>query len=244
MNMRNGGIKAAIILVVAIAISTPPAAAQTVGPGPGGYFMRKISSPFQNITGAPGATPVLSNTANAAASVPIGFSFNFLGVDSTSVNIHTNGYLFLPGAQALAFREDWVTFDSSTAGEVWYQTSGAPGERRFTTQWNNLKGFSNSPSTVTFQAVFFEGSNDILYRYLDMESGSFHSTNAAIGYSAGSTLLWDRSTSPVGPGDGILVSKDPDAFSEGAAAVPEPGSTLLFLAALLAVVAAGRRRWV
>ena len=58
-----------------------------------------------------------------------------------------------------------------------------PGNRRFVVQWNNLLGFSTSPSTVTFEATLYEADKSILYQYLDVDSGDArtHGASATVG---------------------------------------------------------------
>jgi hypothetical protein len=100
---------------------------------------------------------------------------------------------------------------------------GAPGSRRFITQWNFAEGFPDSPS-----------ANDILFSYLDVDSGDFRSFGGSAtvgirdvnGQLNGENLQWSFN-SPV------IRNRESICFSTSgcrSAVVPEPASTLGLLA--------------
>ncbi len=54
--------------------------------------------------------------------------------------------------------------------EIRYSLVGStPGSRRLVITWNNLAFYPGSPETGTFQAILFEGTNQIVFQYLRME---------------------------------------------------------------------------
>ena len=75
--------------------------------------------------------------------------------------------------------DDWIANRTGQGAGVYrYQeTIGGVGHRQFISQWNVVDHYTSSPSTVTFQAVLFEGSNDILFRYQDVLTGEIDTTN-------------------------------------------------------------------
>ncbi len=135
---------------------------------------------FENIVGQGGIiAPNASNSDDGGdPGIPLGFTFNFFGDDHTSVGIASNGYLQF-GTDLADFTNDaipnpaapnnliapyWDDWNPATAGDVYYRTDGAPGSRRFIAQWNGVTHFGTGGS-ATFQAVLFEGSNRIEFRY-------------------------------------------------------------------------------
>ncbi|MCL5745536.1 MAG: hypothetical protein M1541_16700, partial [Acidobacteria bacterium] len=57
------------------------------------------------------------------------------------------------------------------ADAVYYQLLGTAPNRQFVVQWNVALPL-NSSSGVTFQAVFYEGTNNIAFQYLSVAASS------------------------------------------------------------------------
>lgn len=77
--------------------------------------------------------------------------------------------------------DDWTLQNNENntnnpVGSVRYQTAGSPGNRQFIVQWNNVRRVSVSQAgpneTATFQAILYEGSNNILFSYTDVNVGN------------------------------------------------------------------------
>jgi hypothetical protein len=126
--------------------------------------------------------------------------------------------------------DDWQFFSPGTDASYYYTLMGAPGSRRFITQWNLAEGCcSGSPIPVTFQSVLFEGSNDILLSYLNVDSGDFRAfgNSATVGIRDtdgqlnGQNLQWSFNSPVIKNQQSILFSRK---------SVPEPTSTLDLLA--------------
>jgi len=137
----------------------------------------------------------------------IGFTFNFYGTDYTQANVNTNGVLtfgayytaFSNGAlnangqnnSIYAFWDDLITsiaMDSSVK-PIYYATIGAEPNRKFVVQWTNMYFFSTTIQMGTFQAILYEGSNDVQIQYRDLLGGS-----RALGDSATIGIKKDNST--------------------------------------------------
>ena len=229
-------------------IGSIPASATTIGPDAFGYTATD-SVPYAFVDISATGTQVLPNVDDSFAPVPMGFTFNFSGTAYTNAFLSSNGLITF-GAGNSAFTntnltaeaqasiavlwDDWVTTGSADA--VYYQTMGPAGDRQFIAQWNQVQGFVTSPSTVTFQAVLYESSGNILAQYLDVVSGDGRNNGASAtvgikdaGVQGGNRLLWSFNQNVIQNQQAILFS------------APEPG-TLALLGLGMAGAAYRRRR--
>lgn len=153
------------------------------------YISMEVPFQFEDISAT--GTRVLAGADDVTASVALGFTFNFFGTDYRDISWSPNGLMSFGGTNS-QFRnidltttaplgdlpsiaplwDDWQFFSEGTDA-TYFQTLGTPGEQRFILQWNMAKGFSDSLSPVTFQSTLFERSNEILFSYLDVDSGDF-----------------------------------------------------------------------
>ncbi len=142
------------------------------------YTADECGNAFEDISGT-GTGSFTSNCDDCAESVPIGFAFEFFGVGHTDIFLTSNGLLgFNPDGvtnfanqsiPTAAAPDDfiaplWDDWNPASAGVVHYQTLGAAPNRRFIAQWTSVTHFSEGGSS-TFQAILFEGSNCIEFRY-------------------------------------------------------------------------------
>ncbi|GMU20319.1 MAG: hypothetical protein AMXMBFR13_04160 [Phycisphaerae bacterium] len=146
-------------------------------------------------------TRTLYQTDDTTTSAPLGFTFNFYGTAYTTAHWSPNGLITFDSATAdynnttllhgpalpavAVLWDDWTFF--SPGDGAYYETKGSPGARRFILQWNIAYGYETSPESVTFQAILFEGTNEILFQYADVDSGDFRSfgRSATVGVSSG-----------------------------------------------------------
>lgn len=220
-----------------------------LGPDAFGYTAGNVSSPFQDISGT--GFRVLENVDDATISADLGFSFSFYGAPHSTVFIGSNGVLAFtagirtfqnidltwqntfPNVPAICpLWDDWVTFEMADA--VYYQTIGSPGNRQFIVQWNLVMGFPDAPSPVTFQAVLFEGTNNILFRYLDVISGDDRDNGGSAtvgirdtnGHLNGRRLQWSQHEPVIQNGQAILIgaNRGPEAHARDAAVTTDPGA--------------------
>ena len=162
-----------LIVAVLMLTGSPALAEFTVATIPG--------TAFENTT----TTVVWENTATGFPNdddkqlVPIGFNFNFGGVNYNQVRIISNGFLHF-GAdqnahqqfnnQALPSGVDrivspyWDDLNPGGGGTVTYDTLGAAPNRRFVATWLGVPRFGSAAFAYSFQVVLFENGN-ILFRY-------------------------------------------------------------------------------
>ena len=267
---RVGGRKSRLALIpagVALTLVFPPLAQATdIGPDAFGYSATDEAA-FSWIDISPTGTPALSGVDDSpAASANLGFTFNFYGADYTSVDWSANGLLTFGGPNTqftnvdlttaspfanaptiAALWDDWE-FISDGSDQTYYQTLGSPGSQMFVVQWNDANGFFESPSPVTFEAILFEGSNDILLQYADVDSGDSRSFGGEStvgirdidGESNGRVLQWSFDNN-------VIPNQYAIRFSTGepvtpSPVIPEPASLSLMTLGLLGLGVAKRSR--
>ena len=132
-------------------------------------------------------TEVLSNSDDSwVGNIDLGFFFNYYGTDYSQLAISNNGLLFSGGTTweyvnepimqspsvhgfIAPFWDDLVTWG---AGTIYYQTLGTAPNRKFVVEWYDNKHYSNSDTGITFEAILYEGSNNIKFQYKDVDFGT------------------------------------------------------------------------
>jgi hypothetical protein len=157
-------------------------------------------------------------TDEGYAALPIGFTFNYLGTNYTTLNVSTDGFATLGTS---GFTTTGCGYDNTNGlsttpivanrpvlaplwddldvtGGIQYTTTGTAPLRVFTAQWTNaLWDYGGTSPAMSFQLKLYETSNIIEYIYRQ-ESGTIANTSggASIGISAVAT----------GPGNYLSVS--------------------------------------
>ena len=238
--------------------SSPAAEGATIGPDAFGYTATN-EIPFSFTTIAGTGTNIIDNSDDGIASRSIGFTFNFYGTPYTTAFVSGNGLLTFDSANGsfansdltatplqasiAAFWDDLFTDDDATDA-VYHQVIGDAGSRQSIFQWNNVGHFAFVGGRVTFQLILFEGTDEIMLRFLDADfsrPGFDFGASATVGIKnaglqGGERLLWSFNQGVITDNSSILFSP-----ATTAAAVPEPG-TLLLLGSGIAAAAAARRR--
>ncbi len=97
-------------------------------------------------------------------------------------------------------------YDGAT---VYYVLPGNPPEREFVVEWYQVPLGADAGSRLTFQAILFEGSNDILSRYqtmTDSGSGLASGLSATLAIEAGSESQGlEYSFDQAAVGDGLAI---------------------------------------
>ena len=206
-----------------------------------GYTAFRVPFTFNDISTT--GTTVLNAVDDVAVPVPIGFTFSFYGVPHTTVFVSTNALLtfgagnpgfvnqdfsgpVIPDLPSIApLWDDWVTFCSEGIGgcteddRVVVQTVGQPGQRQFIVQWHFVPHFFTSPSPVTFQAVLYEGTNHIEFRYLDTDTGDGNAFGASAtvgirdvaGHLNGRFIAWSHNQPVIPNRSAILIVLLPES---------------------------------
>ncbi len=154
------------------------------------YVASTCGSAFEDIA-ATGLVASLGD--NEGASVPTGFPFKFYGINYSAVTISSNGYLTFDGSGGDPTNDPmpspalpnsliaplWDDLSPQQSSTIRYLLAGVAPARRFIVQWTNVPQFLMSDSN-TFQAVLFEGTNCVEFRY-----GAFTPQQPAGDYSVG-----------------------------------------------------------
>jgi len=121
----------------------------------------------------------LSTDDALSANIPIGFTFNFNGIDYSEVRACSNGFLtFNTTSSGNEFTNDlynsgnrpllaplWDDLNAN-AGSVKYSLTGLTGQRVFHIEWLNMKWYYNAISPcITFSVKLYESDNHIEFSY-------------------------------------------------------------------------------
>ena len=162
------------------------------GPDPFGYTFLDSNTPdgptHDWIEISSTGTEVLPSSDDSYTGlINMGFFFNHYGTDYTQIKVGNNGLLFedaptsqyvnqpitqTPGVHGFIapFWDDIVTWGS--AGSIYYQTLGEEPNRKFVVEWKDNQHYYSSTSGITCQAILYEGSNNILFQYQDVDFGT------------------------------------------------------------------------
>ncbi|NOU00678.1 MAG: hypothetical protein HOO95_03770 [Gallionella sp.] len=147
-----------------------------------------------SITGT-NVTPALTDDSVSAA-IPIGFTFNYGGLNYTTLAIGSNGWLFF-GATSIVFTNTTVSTvpvsnlllpywddlnPAGVAGRVKYQTLGVAPNRQFVVSYLAVPTYP-AVGANTFQVILNE-SGSILYNY---QATNDQGLSATIGYQVSTT---------------------------------------------------------
>lgn len=148
--------------------------------GYNGYVIQGAPLPCDNIVGTGTATN-LTDDSNVV--VPIGFPFPFYGVSYNDANLQSNGLLrfgdnayhsfsntCLPTVFAPSTNNLYVFWDDlnpTTGGDVYYQTLGPVGNRRFVVQWEIAHYGGDATDLIRVQAMLDEATGQINVCYPD-----------------------------------------------------------------------------
>ena len=135
----------------------------------------------------------LDEQRSTSKEIDIGFDFEFFGAAYSELFVHGNGMLkfgnspHLMEYQELAVGDAihpnnfiaglWENIDSSLGdGRIYTKLEGSAPHRKFIVQWHEVshasRTFNFLLSTVTFQVLLYEGSNDIVLQYKSVDFGS------------------------------------------------------------------------
>lgn len=154
---------------------------------------------FTNLTSGSGGGTLSTAIGDDVTqdNLPIGFTFNYLGTNYTTMGVSTNGWASFAGTLGGASQNANTNLYNTTGpqlsiGPWWddlrsdsivYRTTGTAGSQVFTIQWNALSYFTGSTSRITFQLKLYETTNVIEFHYGTVVAGTFTpaSESASIG---------------------------------------------------------------
>jgi uncharacterized repeat protein (TIGR01451 family) len=144
--------------------------------------------------------PQDSNWDAYVENVGIGFQFNFYGIDYSQLNVGSGGLLAFAGlpyptGAPIGNPQNFIPYSpyafiapfsdylyasnldiANFPSGVYYETTGIAPNRQFIVEWQNVVITSNvtfnSEMGVTFEAILFENSNNILFQYKDTYFGN------------------------------------------------------------------------
>ena len=136
--------------------------------------------PFEDIRGS-GTNLHLTDDSVAAVAIP--FDFNFYCGTYNSVHVSSNGTLSFTSSSANFGNTNiptnrfpdllavvWDDLYPPRGDGVYWQVLGTSPYRRLVVQWNDIPHIS-STGNATFQVILYEGTDNILYQYKDVDFG-------------------------------------------------------------------------
>ncbi len=152
------------------------------------YTVKEVTYAFDDISST--GTSV-SLTDDSTAQISIGFGFQFYCDAYTSFWIQSNGGLTFEstvldwdnsriptnGVSAL-IAPFWDDLNPFAGGTVCYQLKGSAPNRRLIAQWEDVPHLSSSDGG-TFQVILYEGSDEILFQYQDVDFADASYDNGA-----------------------------------------------------------------
>ncbi|MCC7232989.1 MAG: fibronectin type III domain-containing protein, partial [Bacteroidia bacterium] len=155
---------------------------------------------FTPISGGTNVPAVQADDANSA-SLPIGFTFYYMGLPYTSVSACSNGFIYLGTGSFNALTNDLTNSGGTSrpilaplwddengagalpAGVASYITTGSPGSRVFTFEWLNWRWYyTASVATISYQCKLYEATGAVQFVYRNDAASTPGS--ATIGISA------------------------------------------------------------
>lgn len=161
----------------------------------------------------------LYNDDASSGMMPIGFNFNFCGVNYSQFKVNSNGWLSFVDAVASGYEmygnEDylfhvdlmapviWAMWDDQSGynGSAHYTVTGTSPNQVFTMEWRNWDWYLGQPQTISYQIKLYETTNVIEIVY-NQEAGSltpWFSESGSIGIATSVTdyqTLSDPGTNP------------------------------------------------
>lgn len=176
-----------------------------------------VAQPAMTRTTFTGTYTPISGTASStgddvfAGGIPIGFTFNYLGTNYTTVGQNTNGWISFTATASNAGNVALYTtaapnatlapwWDDLNSSSVQYLTTGSPGSQVFTIQWVSLSYFTGSTRTLNYQVKLYEGTNVIEFWYGAAPSGTLSASESA------SIGIENQTGGPVNYIDGVTGS--------------------------------------
>lgn len=207
------------------------------------YPFVKSSTTFTNLSG--GTTlPSTFNADEQKAAIPIGFTFNFCGVNYNTVYASSNGWVSFkdvpsPGTHwyydnltsnlsavvpsLFPFWDDLQGSTSGTASSASYSTTGSAPTRIFTLEYRNWRYYGASGPSISFQVKLYENGGNNLIEYVYRQEATPPAVDGAtIGIAKSATDYAVLTNASANPG---LVN---NSFVNNITTRPATGQSYLF----------------
>lgn len=166
-----------------------------------------------------------------AGPFPIGFTFNHYGNNFTEFYVSTNGLIQFTNPTSAytnsclpsynntlyVFWDDLRTdVSGQPTGTIQYETQGEAPNRKLIVQWTNQYFYSSDLPMGTFQAILYEGSNQIKYQYrylIDDRSKGNSATIGIQGTNSNFEQIGCNTANAIAPEQAILFTPNAD-FSD------------------------------
>jgi hypothetical protein len=162
--------------------------------------------------------------------VPLGFTFNFYGVDYDKLHIYSNGFVkfgpyvddkngffmgnFIPSTaepkNIIAFAwTDWAP--QKVDGGILFETRGQAPNRRFVLQFNNVPAFT-APGLLMMQMILYESTNEIVIytNTMSINPNSGQRITQGIENADGTVAAFDTTQNPI---NGTVTNRVKNVFS-------------------------------
>ena len=205
--------------------NTTRAVGLTVNAGPSDYRVVKTTFSWIDPTGH---TKLNLKTNSATYAVSIPFGFEFYGTSYNKIYVGSNGMVgfassgmtsysntniprtYTPNAVMYGY---WDSLNESVGGTVQMGTVGTSPNRKVVVTWLNVPHKSQFAAKFSFQAVMCEGSNEIIFQYLQVSPSSIYGggRSATIGIENQKGTIackWSYNTAKaVTNGDALLFTR-------------------------------------
>jgi len=170
-------------MAVTVLAAAPGARAATGGPDGYGYQWADSYEAGVNYLYEYAPNPETGFADDDYLVVGIGFSFEFYGVDYSSITITSNGIAHFGGNTALTYNNSslpygsyatiapmWDDLNPANGGTIYWGTTGTAPDRVFIAEWWYVPHFSDI-GAVSFELKLLESDDSIEFHYLDMDFG-------------------------------------------------------------------------
>ena len=148
-----------------------------------------------------------------ANNIPLGFSFQYNGVNYTTIHLNVNGFASLgtpslsgttsnPSYEINELRSIsglkatvrpilapfWDNLLANTANDITYKTTGTSPNRVFTSQWKNMI-WQDGTSAISFQLKLYETTNIVEFVYRSEAGSGVAVKSASIGITSENTQM-------------------------------------------------------
>ncbi len=171
-------------------------------------------------------------------SVVLPFDFFFNGQSYRNIYVSTNGFISFETSGAAAYfnlsipnsttpneiiAPFWDDLNPFFGGDIFVKTIGTSRNRKAVVQWNNVPHYSQEGSH-TFQAILYEGSNEIVFQYGAMSGNYAYGNSATIGleYAGGTAGVQFAYNTANSVYEGLALKF---AVANGPTPTPEPVCT-------------------